>query len=58
MAICATLAIFVGMAILECTRTNFVLITAVSGMGYLSAFLLYDAYKIDTNEARKRSKNM
>jgi hypothetical protein len=58
MAIFATLSIFTGMAVLECTRTNFILITAVSTMGYLTAFLLYDVYKTETNGARKKSENM
>ena len=45
MGILATLSIFVGMAVLDCNRTNFIIITAVSTMGYLVTFLSYNAYK-------------
>lgn len=45
MTILATLSIFVGIAVLDANRTNFIIITAVSTMGYLTAFLSYNAYK-------------
>jgi hypothetical protein len=53
MAICATLSIFVGMAVLDCNRTNFILITAISTMGYLVAFLTYDFYKTEYGKGNK-----
>jgi len=54
MTIITTAIIIIGFGILDCNRTNLILIIGVSTMGYLGAFLYYDIYlKLKSDDKRR-----
>lgn len=54
MTIITTALIICAFSVLDCNRTNLILIMGVSTMGYLGAFLYYDIYlKLKSDDKRR-----
>ncbi len=51
MIVCSTALLIVGFAVLPFNRTNLIFITGIGSLGYLGAFLYYDAYLIRSKKS-------